>query len=182
MKRRLDLAAALIHNPDVLFLDEPTTGLDPVSRMKVWEEIRRLNKNLGITIFMTTQYMEEADQLTNRVGIIAEGRIVAEGTPTQLKRNIGEDLVVVQTQHDTSHVVAILRTVPEIGQVEVHGQEITIASAGGSKVVGPIAVALHQAGISVEQLTLRTPSLDDVFLEVTGNRMQKSDKDQKEKP
>lgn len=181
MKRRLDLAAALIHNPDVLFLDEPTSGLDPVSRMKVWEEIRRLNKNLSITIFMTTQYLEEADQLTNRVGIIAEGRIVAEGTPKQLKRNIGEDLVVVQTHDDTSNVVAILRSVPDVGQIEVHDHEITIASASGAKIIGPIAVALHQAGIAAEHLTLRTPSLDDVFLEVTGNRMLKEDKHQKEK-
>ena len=87
MKRRLDLAAALVHNPDVLFLDEPTTGLDPVSRASVWQEVRRLNDELGMTIFLTTQYLEEADELADRVGIIDDGRLVAEGTPAELKRN-----------------------------------------------------------------------------------------------
>lgn len=173
MKRRLDLAAALIHNPQVLFLDEPTTGLDPVSRMKVWDEIRSLNKNMGITIFLTTQYMDEADHLSTRLGIISDGKIVAEGTSRELKRRIGLDLVVLQTDHDMDGTVAALRAVPEVGQVEVHGKEISIGSSDGSRIIGPIAVALHQAGIAVDQLTLRTPSLDDVFLEVTGNRMAK---------
>ena len=89
MKRRLDLAAALVHNPEVLFLDEPTTGLDPVSRVRVWDEVRRLNSELGMTIFLTTQYLEEADELADRVGIIDAGRIVAEGTPEELKRSVG---------------------------------------------------------------------------------------------
>jgi ABC-2 type transport system ATP-binding protein len=173
MKRRLDLAAALIHNPEVLFLDEPTTGLDPVSRMRVWEEIRALNTNLGITIFLTTQYMDEADQLSSRLGIISDGKIVAEGTARELKRRIGLDIVVVQTEHDMEAAVNTLRNVPDVGEVEVHGKEINIGSADGSRIIGPIAVALHQAGIQVGQLTLRTPSLDDVFLEVTGNRMSK---------
>jgi ABC-2 type transport system ATP-binding protein len=88
--------AALIHNPDVLFLDEPTSGLDPVSRMKVWEEIRKLNRNLGITIFMTTQYLEEADRLAGRVGIISNGQMVTEGIPAALKRTIGKDLVIMR--------------------------------------------------------------------------------------
>lgn len=173
MKRRLDLAAALIHNPQVLFLDEPTTGLDPISRMKVWDEIRWLNKNLGITIFLTTQYMDEADQLSTRLGIINNGKIVAEGTARELKRRIGLDIVVVQTQHDLDATVATLRSVPNVGEVEVHGNEINIGSSDGSRIIGPIAVALHQAGIQVDQLTLRTPSLDDVFLELTGYRMTK---------
>lgn len=174
MKRRLDLAAALIHHPRVLFLDEPTTGLDPVSRMRVWEEIRKLNKELGITIFMSTQYMEEADQLTDRLGIIADGRIVAEGTARELKQKVGADLVIIQVPDGTALVAPALQGVPGIGQIEVHGQEITIACQEGSRVIGPVAMALHQAGIVADQLTLRTPSLDDVFLEVTGNRMRKN--------
>ena len=89
MKRRLDLAAALVHHPEVLFLDEPTTGLDPISRAAVWDEVRRLNRERGTTIFLTTQYLEEADELADRVGIISNGRIVAEGTPDELKRNVG---------------------------------------------------------------------------------------------
>lgn len=171
MKRRLDLAAALIHKPDVLFLDEPTTGLDPISRMKVWEEIRRLNTEMGITIFMTTQYLEEADQLAGRVSIIAGGKIVADGAPAELKRKLGQDQVVVRTAQPVTPVVETLRNIEGIGPVEVHGQEIIIASTDGASIIGPIALALHQSQIQLEQLTLRTTTLDDVFLVVTGNRM-----------
>ncbi|HZX54803.1 MAG TPA: ATP-binding cassette domain-containing protein, partial [Ilumatobacteraceae bacterium] len=96
MKRRLDLAAALVHEPEMLFLDEPTTGLDPSSRAAVWDEVRRLNEQRGVTIFLTTQYLEEADALADRVGIIARGRIVAEGTPAELKRSVGSDLIIVK--------------------------------------------------------------------------------------
>ena len=104
MKRRLDLAAALVHNPDVLFLDEPTTGLDPVSRVSVWAEVRRLNEQLGMTIFLTTQYLEEADELAHRVGIIDQGRIVAEGTPTELKRSVGTDVIIARVVGEASAV------------------------------------------------------------------------------
>jgi ABC-2 type transport system ATP-binding protein len=100
MKRRLDLAAALMHNPEVLFLDEPTTGLDLISRESVWSEVRRLNSELGMTIFLTTQYLEEADELADRVGIISRGRLVAEGPPDDLKRAIGQDMIVVEAEGD----------------------------------------------------------------------------------
>ena len=102
MRRRLDLAAALIHNPEVVFLDEPTTGLDPVSRLQVWTEVRRINEELGITIFLTTQYLEEADELAHRVGIIDHGQIVAEGTPGDLKRAVGSDLILVRVEGDAA--------------------------------------------------------------------------------
>src|SRR5215212_5882599 len=125
MKRRLDLAAALVHNPEVLFLDEPTTGLDPVSRAKVWEEVRRLNRDLGMTIFLTTQYLEEADQLADRVGIITEGRLVAEGTPEELKRRIGDDLVVVDVaEGEAPRAVAALERLDEVTSTRVSGEEI----------------------------------------------------------
>ncbi|AHY46047.1 drrA: daunorubicin resistance ABC transporter, ATP-binding protein [Rubrobacter radiotolerans] len=171
MKRRLDLAAALVHNPSVLFLDEPTTGLDPVSRASVWEEVRRLNRDLGMTIFLTTQYLEEADVLADRVGIIARGRIVAEGTPGELKRTVGRDLVVASVGGDAAKVANVLRKIETVERVEAHDGEITVAAADGPRVVGDVAVALREAGVRVERLTLRTPTLDDVFLEVTGNRM-----------
>jgi ABC-2 type transport system ATP-binding protein len=106
MKRRLDLALALVHNPKVLFLDEPTTGLDPVSRAKVWEEVRRLNRDLGMTVFLTTQYLEEADELAERVGIIHHGKIVAEGTPEELKRSIGTGLIVANVEDDNEPAYA----------------------------------------------------------------------------
>ena len=171
MRRRLDLAAALVHNPDVLFLDEPTTGLDPVSRQKVWEEVRRLNDELGVTIFLTTQYLEEADNLADRVGIIDAGRIAAEGTPEDLKRSVGQDLVVVNTRGEANGAVDRLRGLESVERVDVRGEELTVATPDGPRVVGKVAVTLEESGVPVERLTLRTPTLDDVFLEVTGNRL-----------
>ena len=171
MRRRLDLAAALVHNPDVLFLDEPTTGLDPVSRARVWEEVRRLNAELGVTIFLTTQYLEAADRLADRVGIIDRGRIVAEGTPAELKKSVGQDLVVVSTHGGLDGVVARLRGLAAVERVEAHDGEISLSTPDGPRVVGRVAVVLEDAGVAVDGLTLRTPTLDDVFLEVTGNRM-----------
>src|SRR5207248_942595 len=117
MRRRLDLAAALVHNPDVLFLDEPTTGLDPVSRLRVWEEVRRLNDELGMTIFLTTQYLEEADELADRVGIINGGRLVAEGRPSELKRRVGNDVIMIRVDGDPSDAVACLARVEDVASV-----------------------------------------------------------------
>jgi ABC-2 type transport system ATP-binding protein len=172
MKRRLDLAAALVHEPEVLFLDEPTTGLDPSSRAAVWDEVRRLNDVRGMTIFLTTQYLEEADALADRVGIIAKGRIVAEGTPADLKRSVGSDVIIAKGQPGDSHrIVRALTPIEGLGSVESGGDEVVISVADGAKSISPVAVALSEAGISVERLTLRTPTLDDVFLHVTGERM-----------
>jgi len=172
MKRRLDLAAALVHDPELLFLDEPTTGLDPSSRVAVWEEVRRLNQQQGMTIFLTTQYLEEADALADRVGIIARGRIVAEGTPAQLKQSVGSDLIIVKCQHrDCQHVAQVLSSVEGLGTIEAAGDEVVVAVHRGAKAITPVAVALSEAGIVVDGLTLRTPTLDDVFLHVTGERM-----------
>ena len=172
MKRRLDLAAALVHEPEMLFLDEPTTGLDPSSRAAVWNEVRRLNTERGMTIFLTTQYLEEADALADRVGIIARGRIVAEGTPTQLKRSVGSDLIIVRCRPgDSQEVARVLSTLDNLGTIESSADEVVVAVQRGAKAISPVAVALSEAGITVEGLTLRTPTLDDVFLHVTGERM-----------
>jgi ABC-2 type transport system ATP-binding protein len=172
MKRRLDLAAALVHQPEVLFLDEPTTGLDPTSRAAVWDEVRRLNTERGTTIFLTTQYLEEADELAGRVGIIAKGRIVAEGTPTDLKRSVGSDLIIVKGQPgNTERITNALASVDDLGSVESSGDEVVISVANGAKAISPVAVALSEQGVVVEGLTLRTPTLDDVFFHVTGERM-----------
>ncbi len=172
MKRRLDLAAALVHNPDVLFLDEPTTGLDPVSRTRVWEEVRRLNTQLGMTIFLTTQYLEEADELADRVGIINEGKLVAEGAPADLKRAVGADLIVARVEGDSKVARDAVAEIDGVESVEVHGGELTAAAADGAAAISPVAVALSECGVTVRELTLRTPTLDDVFLELTGNRIQ----------
>jgi ABC-2 type transport system ATP-binding protein len=171
MKRRVDLAAALIHNPEVLFLDEPTTGLDPASRAKVWEEVKRLNTDLGMTIFLTTQYLEEADALADRVGIINHGRIIAEGTPSQLKRSIGADVVAVRVD-DTADAAPAIAAVPGVDGVEIRGDEILAATNDGPATVSPIAVALARAGVRVRALTLREPTLDDVFLTLTGHHLE----------
>ena len=173
MKRRLDLAAALVHQPEVLFLDEPTTGLDPTSRAAVWAEVRYLNQALGMTIFLTTQYLEEADALANRVGIIAHGKLVAEGTPTALKRSIGSDVIVARVAAGAAATVAtIVDRVAAVERVETSGDEVVMSVANGAAAISPVAVALAEAGVVVEGLTLRTPTLDDVFLRLTGGRMQ----------
>jgi ABC-2 type transport system ATP-binding protein len=170
MKRRVDLAAALIHNPEVLFLDEPTTGLDPASRAKVWEEVQRLNQDLGMTIFLTTQYLEEADALADRVGIIDHGRIIAEGTPAELKRSIGADVVTVRV-NNVAAAASTIAALSGVDSVEVRGDEILAATADGPGNVSPIAVALAGADIRVRSLTLREPTLDDVFLTLTGEHL-----------
>ena len=171
MRRRLDLAACLLHSPELVFLDEPTTGLDPASRAAVWEEIRRLNES-GTTIFLTTQYLEEADELADRVGIIAKGKLVAEDTPAVLKRQVGDDRVVVQLATDAGAIRAAhaVGAVPEVNGVDVNGCEMVVATAEGASAIGPIAVALDGADVKVEGLTMRTPTLDDVFLTLTGER------------
>jgi ABC-2 type transport system ATP-binding protein len=175
MKRRLDLAAALIHNPDILFLDEPTTGLDPVSRVRVWAEVRRLNEQLGTTIFLTTQYLEEADELADRVGILADGKLVAEGTPEDLKRSVGDDVIIARIDGHADSALATVRAIDGVSSAELHGDELTIAAADGATVISPVAVALSGDGVRVKDLTLRTTTLDDVFLELTGNRIEGRD-------
>jgi ABC-2 type transport system ATP-binding protein len=172
MKRRLDLAAALVHDPEVVFLDEPTTGLDPASRARVWSEIRRLNQQLGMTIFLTTQYLEEADELAHRVGIIDNGRIVAEGTPAELKRSVGSDVIVARLDRDAANVRPLVDALAGVLSVEAHRNELVITTGDGAAVISPVAVALTGSGAVVRDLTLRTPTLDDVFLELTGTHME----------
>jgi ABC-2 type transport system ATP-binding protein len=178
MKRRLDLAASLIHNPEIVFLDEPTTGLDPVSRLQVWSEVRRINKELGITIFLTTQYLEEADELAHRVGIIDHGQIVAEGTPSDLKKAVGSDLILVRVDGDTVEALSVLENVPGVQKVEVHGNELVITTSTGSATISPVAVALAGTNVVVRDLTLRTPTLDDVFLELTGSHIERTESEE----
>jgi ABC-2 type transport system ATP-binding protein len=168
MKRRLDLAMSLIHRPQILFLDEPTTGLDPASRSAVWAEVKRLNDQHGTTIFLTTQYLEEADELADRVGIISRGAIAAEGSPVALKRQIGTDLIVAEVDGDVDVAADAVRTIDGIADVETHGDELALATTNGAGLIADVAVALNGCGVPVRSLTLRTPTLDDVFLHVTG--------------
>jgi len=175
MKRRLDLAMALIHRPQVLFLDEPTTGLDPVSRSSVWAEVRRLNRDYGMTIFLTTQYLEEADELADRVGIIANGLIQAEGEPAALKREIGTDVIQAEVDGDAEAAAEAVRAVEGIDEVQIHDNELAVATADGAALIAQVAVALNGSGVPVRSLTLRTPTLDDVYLQVTGTHFATSE-------
>ncbi len=171
MKRRLDLAAALIHDPEILFLDEPTTGLDPLSRATVWNEVRTLNAELGTTIFLTTQYLEEADELAGRVGIIAGGHLVAEGPPEDLKRQVGDDVIAARLSHVPDDLATALRAVSGVDDVVIERDGVTVRAVDGAAAITPVAVALHGSGARVESLTLRTPTLDDVFLQLTGSHL-----------
>ena len=172
MKRRLDLAASLIHNPEVLFLDEPTTGLDPISRARVWEEVQRINKELSVTIFLTTQYLEEADALADRVGIISQGRLMAEGTPAELKRSLGNDVIFVQMDGYADEAKAAVSDVDGVVDVDASGGELIIHVVNGAAHISDVALALNAHDVQVTELTLRTPTLDDVFLSVAGARME----------
>jgi ABC-2 type transport system ATP-binding protein len=175
MKRRLDLAMSLIHRPQVLFLDEPTTGLDPASRSSVWAEVQRLNREFGMTIFLTTQYLEEADELADRVGIIANGLIQAEGVPAELKREIGTDLIQAEVAGDPEVAAAALRAIDGIDEVQTHHNELAVVTANGAALIAQVAVALDGCGVPVTSLTLRTPTLDDVYLHVTGSHFSEND-------
>jgi ABC-2 type transport system ATP-binding protein len=173
MKRRLDLALALVHEPRILFLDEPTTGLDIQSRTALWEEVRRLATEEGTTVFLTTQYLEEADVLANRVGIIDHGRIVAEGTPEALKEEIGRPTVEVKPADpaDMDRANAILQSFGAPCD-SAHGVGVRLRT--GQADLAGIVRALDTEGIAIEQLELHQPSLDDVFLAKTGRSLEGS--------
>ena len=171
MKRRLDLAASLIHNPQVLFLDEPTTGLDPISRAKVWDYVRAINRERGVTIFLTTQYLEEADELAERVGIVNHGLLSTEGTPEELKRSVGSDVIIANVV-ETELAKEALGRLKSVQHVDAYENEISVSTTNGAALISDVALALNQAAVHVNSLTLRTPTLDDVFLQVTGARME----------
>jgi len=171
MQRRLDLAAALVHEPRVLFLDEPTTGLDPVSRKTIWEEVRTLNDE-GTTVFLTTQYLEEADQLADNVGIIDSGRIVAEGTPEALKAEIGHDHIQLQlAEGSVAEAESILRPIGKLLPPK-DGRKVLVEVENGAGDIPHVVRALDEAGIAVESLELVRPTLDDVFVAKTGYHLE----------
>jgi ABC-2 type transport system ATP-binding protein len=174
MQRRLDLAAALVHEPRVLFLDEPTTGLDPVSRKTIWEEVRELNE-AGTTVFLTTQYLEEADQLADDVGIIDSGRIVAEGTPEALKGEVGSPHVELLVGEEA--LAAAEQAASELGRLlpRKDGKRVLLEVENGAADIPRVVRALDEAGVVVESLELVRPTLDDVFVAKTGYHLEKED-------
>ena len=172
MKRRLDLALALVHRPRILFLDEPTTGLDPQSRSALWEEVQRLASDRGVTVFLTTQYLEEADVLADRVGIIDRGKIVAEGTPEALKDEIGRpsvEVVPVEAE-DLERTKAVLSRFGESVTGSVKGASARLA--GGDAQLADVVRALDAENVGIQDLQLHAPSLDDVFLAKTGRSLE----------
>jgi len=173
MKRRLDLASALVHGPRLLFLDEPTEGLDPASRHSLWQEVSRLNSTLGVTVFLTTHYLEEADRLADRVAIIDRGRIVSEGTPSALKASVSGDIVTISVSRehlDEAHTV--LARLDGVAEVRLEIESLTLFVDDGSSIVASVIRALDSSGVSVGSVAVSRPTLDEVFLRATGSRLE----------
>jgi ABC-2 type transport system ATP-binding protein len=174
MRRRLDLALALVHRPHVLFLDEPTTGLDPTSRMALWREVSALHEE-GTTVFLTTQYLEEAEQLADRVGIIARGNLVAEGTPQSLKERVKDPTVHIELA-DPADAAAAREALAELGMVEPPNERtptrVALQTPAGKGAIAPIIRALDEHDVVVEFVEVETPTLDDVFAAVTGSHLE----------
>ena len=170
MRRRLDLALSLIHQPTVLFLDEPTTGLDPMSRVSLWEEVRRLN-NEGTTVMLTTQYLEEADQLADRIAIIDKGVIVREGKPHELKAGVGFPTLVINVSRDQHELAKSI--LMGFGDLRPTAEgTLGVGLRGGAEAVTDVVRKLDESSIRVQHLELNEPSLDDVFAEATGHRLE----------
>ncbi|HET7657553.1 MAG TPA: ATP-binding cassette domain-containing protein [Bacillales bacterium] len=174
MRRRLDLALTLVQKPKILFLDEPTTGLDPANRKIIWDEIRYLNKEIGTTIFLTTQYLEEADQLADRISIINKGEIVASGTSEELKRSVGKDVVELSFSNaeETRRAAGCLSDLAE--DTETLDLQLKMYLANGTSRLSDIVRRLDQELISPVNLNVAPPTLDDVFLKVTGTQFEEN--------
>jgi ABC-2 type transport system ATP-binding protein len=169
MKRRLDLAMGLVHEPGVLFLDEPTTGLDPETRAALWQDLARLRQERYLTVLLTTHYLEEADHLCDRLAIIDHGQVVVEGTPNELKAQIQGDTVMLEINGSTEPVAALLRPFAGVLEVIPNGTAVLARVTQGATAVPVLLKALEQAGIKVQAVTLSRPSLDDVYLHHTGH-------------
>jgi ABC-2 type transport system ATP-binding protein len=178
MKKRLDIATSLVHDPELLFLDEPTTGLDPKARLDLWAHFRALNER-GTTIFLTTQYLEEADQLCDRVAILSKGRIVAVGTPAELKASVGKDALDVHVERTSPDAPdrarkAIEHVLQKGDQVGTTEDGLAITSPRARRLSPEVVVALRDAGLTVTSLNVRSPTLDDVFLHYTGSTLEQA--------
>jgi ABC-2 type transport system ATP-binding protein len=177
MRRRLDVAMGLINRPQVLFLDEPTAGLDPESRSAMWAEIDRLSAAEGMTILLTTHYLEEADHLASRLAIVDRGRVVAAGTPDELKGELHGDAVHLELAGDTAQdpVLAALARVPGVREARIEGTSVSARADQGATALPMVLAALESAGVTVRAATLARPSLDDVYLRYSGRRFTEAD-------
>jgi len=172
-RRRLDIGVGLMHLPQLLFLDEPTTGLDPQSRARMWDEVRRL-RDIGTTVFLTTHYLEEADALSDRIAIIDHGKIVALGTPDELKRQVAGDVVVVGTDNASDRVLELLKGQSFVREATTGDGVVRFYVDRGETAMPQIIRALDAAGIPIASLSLNRPSLDDVFLRQTGRSLREA--------
>ena len=179
MKRRLDVAMGLVHRPEVFFLDEPTTGLDPESRAVMWTEVRRLADEQELTILLTTHYLEEADRLARRVAIIDRGQVVALGTPDALKGSLRGDLVSIEVADESriAEAAALLDQLPHATSVVREGASLHVQVEHGARALGGLVASLEQAGFAVGQASISRPSLDEVYLAMTGRSFSKADAD-----
>ncbi|MGB8000779.1 MAG: ATP-binding cassette domain-containing protein [Anaerobacillus sp.] len=174
MRRRLDLALTLVHKPKILFLDEPTTGLDPSNRKAIWKEIKRLNKEEGTTIFLTTQYLEEADQLADRISIINQGEIVASGSAEELKRSLGFDAIQLVFD-DPVEAERASKVLVDVGEnIERSREEVTIYTENGTQLLSELVRKLDEHNLSPRTLNVKPPSLDDVFINVTNEQKERA--------
>ncbi|MGA5267432.1 ATP-binding cassette domain-containing protein [Streptomyces lydicamycinicus] len=171
MARKLDVALGLVHRPQVLFLDEPTTGLDPQARSEMWHEIARMADDEQMTVLLTTHYLDEADHLADRLAIVDHGRVVAAGTPEELKSALRGDAVQVELAEGDSQARAVLERVPELREITVDGCTVRGRTDDGARALPPVLAALEEAGIGVTSATLSRPSLDDVYLRHTGRSL-----------
>jgi len=176
MKRRLDIALGLVHRPSVLFLDEPTTGLDPEARVAMWEEVQRLAAQESLTILLTTHYLEEADQLADRLAIVSRGRIIVEGTPEELKRGLQGELVTVDLQNgQAGDAVPVVERFEGARETAAEGQQVRTRVPNGAQAIPALLSALEGAGIAVASVATSRPSLDDVYLHYTGREFSADD-------
>ena len=183
MKRRLDVAQALVHKPQVLFLDEPTTGLDPEVRAEMWEEIGRLAGE-GLTVLLTTHYLEEADRLATQLAIVDKGRVVAEGSPDELKRGLRGDAIHVELEADADEAAVreALERVDGVGEVLIDERVVHARAEDGARTVPAVLAALEGAALEVGSVTVARPSLDDVYLRFAGRTFGAADADDRERP
>lgn len=175
MRRRLELAAGIVHAPRILFLDEPTLGLDPQGRAGFWRYIEELRKEQGMTVFVTTHYLDEADQLCDRIAIIDHGKIVATGSPNELKDKLGGDVVTVRPTSMAKDLTELLRSVPGVRGVSVQDSTYRLKCTNGESTVPAIVQSVAGAGVGIASISLKRPSLDEVFLEFTGREFREEE-------
>jgi ABC-2 type transport system ATP-binding protein len=175
MRRRLQLAMGLVHMPKVLFLDEPTLGLDIQTRKKMWDYIGQLNRDRGLTVFMTTHYLEEADSLCNRIAIIDQGTIKISGSPSQLKEKVGGDILTLELSEEAGDLTEFFRGIPEVSEVTKTGQTYRIKLPKTEKTLPAIVEGVVKKNLQIKEISFTKPTLNQVFLEVTGHSMRDED-------